>query len=260
MTYALEHPDEFERLERQSALPILDYKRELEGVAVKDGARVLDAGCGSGIVSRYLAEQFPHAQVVGCDYTASLIAKATEKASGIENLRLLEENLLRLSFEDGAFDLIVCRFVLHLQAADGQKQVIAELARVLKTGGKIVVIDNDGLIVNLHPQTAAVHEGLRRLSTTSEVDLFVGRKIPALLSNAGLGLISWKIETLEFQGEAKQTRLEMMRDKFTNASDFFQRIVGEGWDAFQNEYIECLERSDSVCFHNKFIAIAEKTT
>ena len=60
--YVLENPHEFQRLEEQSAQPEYDFRSDLPALALPPGARILDAGCGSGIVARYLAERYPDAQ------------------------------------------------------------------------------------------------------------------------------------------------------------------------------------------------------
>ena len=260
MSYVLEHPAEFERLERQSTLPAYDYQRELEDIKVEDGATILDAGCGSGIVSRYLASRFPWATVLGCDYSAPLLREANARSQGIGNIAFEEANLLQLSLGGGRFDLIVSRFVFHHQSAERQEKILSELVRVLKPGGRIVVIDVDGIILNLHPQTPRVSEGLQRLAAAEDIDLFVGRKLPHLFSKSRLGSILWKIEIIEFKGEARRAEVEQMRERFTNASGFFERVIGGGeiWRCFQREYLECLSAPNSVSFFNKFIASAIK--
>jgi ubiquinone/menaquinone biosynthesis C-methylase UbiE len=261
MSYVLEHPGEFERLERQSALAAYDYRRELEGIDARDGALVLDAGCGSGVVTRYLAARFPRASVLGCDYSVPLLREARDRSKGIENITFEEGNLLQLSFEGERFDLVVSRFVFHHHSWERQEAILSELVRVLKPGGRLVVIDVDGIILNLHPQTPRVSEGLRRLAAAQDVDLFVGRRLPYLFSKAGLSSISWKIETIEFRGESKHAEVEQMKERFGNASGFYQRVIGAGdvWSRFQQEYLECLDHPYGVSFFNKFVVSAVKT-
>ncbi|PRD40694.1 hypothetical protein C5748_25570 [Phyllobacterium phragmitis] len=260
MSYVLEHPGEFERLERQSALPAYDYQRELEGIEVKDGACILDAGCGSGIVSRYLAGRFPRSRIIACDYSAPILREARERAKDVHNLSFEEKNLFELDFEDSQFDLIVSRFVLHHQSCERQERIISELVRVLKPAGKLIIIDVDGIILNLYPQTFSVKQGLKKLAATDEVDLFVGRKLPHLFSNAGLASISWAIETTEFRGAEKKSEIGQMRERFANASAFFERVIGSAqeWERFREDYLECLADPHSVSFFNKFIVSAIK--
>ncbi|MEF3306767.1 class I SAM-dependent methyltransferase [Paenibacillus sp. GYB003] len=259
MSYVLEHDQEFERLERQSLI-LYDYRKELRDVEVQDGALVLDAGCGSGVVSRYLANRFPASRVIGCDYTASLLAKARDAGKDIPNLAFEEQDLKQLNYPDCRFDLVLCRFVFQHQDSESLSRLVAELARVLKPGGTLVVIDSDGLLYNLYPQTPVVAEGLQKLAAVREIDLHVGRKIPCLLSESGLTSVTWRIENLESWGESRAAMLELMHARFRNASAFFERVLGgpEQWQSFSKAYLECMEHPQSVCFVNKFIVRAKK--
>lgn len=260
MSYELKHSvQEFERLERQSSL-LYDYREELKDLALKNGAFVLDAGCGSGVVSRHLAARFPTSRVIACDYTASLLTQAREAAGDIPNLAFEEQDLKQLSYPDGQFDLVVCRFVLHHQDSVSLDKLVAELARVLKPGGEIVLIDVDGFLLNLYPQTPFVAECLRRLAAAGEKDLYVGRKIPYLLSEAGLASVSWRLETLDSQGESKMDYLELIQNRFRVAPAFYERALGgeEPSLKFFQAYLECLGHPQAVYFFHKFIVRAVK--
>ena len=87
--------------------------------------RVLDAGCGEGHVSAWLAGSLPASDITGVDGRADALA-----AFRARNPRLtaLEGDLRALPFPDGAFDLVVCTEVLeHLPAP---REVLGELTRV----------------------------------------------------------------------------------------------------------------------------------
>jgi hypothetical protein len=60
---------------------------------------------------------------------------------------------------------------------------------------------------------------------------------------------------MEFENEWEQAR-----DRFINASDFFERTLGgkEEWNTFSQEYLECLKHPQSVCFYTTFIVKATK--
>lgn len=103
MSYALEHRAECERLERQSELELYDYKSELRGLPVKEWTSILDAGCGSGVVRRYLATQHPKSHVVGCDFSGQRLEQAREAAHTIPNLDFEQQDLGKLTYFDGQF-------------------------------------------------------------------------------------------------------------------------------------------------------------
>jgi SAM-dependent methyltransferase len=97
------------------------------------GKRVLDAGCGSGHYSAWLAER--GASVVGIDASEAMVGEARERHGDAAEFRVAD---LRdpLPFADGAFDLVVSQLTLeHLRDWD---PVVAEFARVLSAGGEVV--------------------------------------------------------------------------------------------------------------------------
>lgn len=259
MGYVLERKEEFDRLERQSEQQAYDFKDELRDLQAKEGSLILDAGCGSGVVSRYLATHFPKSRVIACDCSALRIAQAAELASSIGNLRFETQDLKQLDYPDDQFDVILSRYVVEHQTPDDLQRVVSEMVRVLKPGGRIVVVDVDGIMHNIYPQTRRVAQGLGLLLTAKRVDLHVGRKIPWLLAEAGLTSISWRVEVMSFQGASKSAELELMRDRFAIAAAFFEEVLGrESFQAFKDDYLQSLAHPQAVSFFNKFIVSATK--
>lgn len=107
-----------------------------------DGARVLDAGCGTGEHSIRLA--IHKLNVVGVDLSESVLQKARSVASeqGVHSVEFLRSDITNLSiFSDGEFDAVHCRGVLmHLPQWEC---ALAELCRVLKPGGRIAIFENN---------------------------------------------------------------------------------------------------------------------
>ena len=104
---------------------------ELEAVGpYLEGARVLEAGCGTGLILRRLAERAASAS--GVDLSGGMLAQARDK-----RLVVAQATLERLPFPDAAFDL-VCSFkvLAHVRAIEA---ALAELARVTRPGGTMVL-------------------------------------------------------------------------------------------------------------------------
>ena len=133
---------------------------------LEPGMRVLDAGCGTANVERFIAEKdHPPIQVDAVDFSASMLERARANCSHLDFVTFTQGDLNgRLPFEDSTFDRIVSINVLY--ALDDQAAVLAEWLRVLKPGGKIVIANPDtgiqlaatrGRSLPSHPQ----HLGLR---------------------------------------------------------------------------------------------------
>jgi ubiquinone/menaquinone biosynthesis C-methylase UbiE len=101
--------------------------------------RVLDMGCGAGHTALALAPKA--SSVVAVDVTAEMVAVATRLAAerGITNLEVRQADVSSLPFGDAEFDLVTSRLSAH-HYADPQK-ALQEAARVLKPGGKFLLID-----------------------------------------------------------------------------------------------------------------------
>jgi len=99
--------------------------------------RALDAGTGAGALAFALA---PHVrEVVGVDRVPELLARARERAAVFDNVTFVEADITKLPFEDSSFDLAGTLRTLH--HVPRPELVIAELVRVTRFGGRVLVID-----------------------------------------------------------------------------------------------------------------------
>ena len=103
----------------------------LERAADWRGARVLDAGCGPGVVTQAIAG-FGVSEVVGVDKLPSMLEAATAFGVGGGNLSLRQADLTRLPFPSASFDIVACGDVPLVDA------IRTELWRVLRPGGMLV--------------------------------------------------------------------------------------------------------------------------
>jgi len=113
----------------------------------------LDAGCGDGRYLAALAAELPERRA-GCDIAERILETARARVAA----DFRRANLEALPFADGEFDLVLCSQVIeHVLDAD---LAVAELARVLRPGGSLVIsTDNARNVVTKTinaPRTAAV--------------------------------------------------------------------------------------------------------
>ena len=110
----------------------------LEEASLVAGERVLDVGCGTGVVARLAAERVgPTGRVVGLDINPGMlgVAKASTPA-GLE-IEWHQAGADSLPFEAGSFDVVLCQ--LSLQFVRDQARAIGEMHRVLAPGGRVVL-------------------------------------------------------------------------------------------------------------------------
>ncbi len=99
--------------------------------------RALDVGTGAGALALALAPLVR--EVVGVDLVPELLALARERAAGLGNVELVEGDATALPFPDFSFDLAGTLRTLH--HVHRPELVVAELARVTRPGGRVLVVD-----------------------------------------------------------------------------------------------------------------------
>lgn len=152
------------------------------------GSTVLEAGCGVGAQTVILASNSPDARITSVDIsTDSLdLARAAVEGEGIVNVTFRQEDIFKLSFADESFDHVFLCFVLeHLREP---AKALAELKRVLKTGGSITVIEGDHGSAFFHPESSEARQAIHCLSelqARAGGNSLIGRQLFPLLSAAG---------------------------------------------------------------------------
>lgn len=183
------HPVDVRRYEQQGSWR--DFATPLDLLAIEPGWRVLDVGCGSGVVTRLIARRYRASLVVGLDWLIQHAAAARDlaRAQGVPGVTFLAGDARHLPFADGTFDLVWSSFVLEYLARD-PVSAVGELARVARPGGIVAVFDVDGFMLHHEPidpdlarRIAAWHVAARARGFDPEI----GRHLPGYLRAARLG-------------------------------------------------------------------------
>jgi SAM-dependent methyltransferase len=185
--------------ERQLSLFHRAFEGELraivEGLPLRSGLSVLDFACGDGFYTRRLAERLgPGSLVVGADSSLAYLSDCRASAPrgpGRARTGLVGAQFDHLPFPDNTFDLVWCAQSLYsLPDADA---AVASMARVLRPGGHVAVLENDVLHHVILPWPVALELPLRAAELRSfQVEgrspgaSDVGRRLPAILAAAGL--------------------------------------------------------------------------
>jgi len=161
---------------------------------------VADLGCGTGVVTRRLAERVgPDVRVLGVDLSERLleVARGLSAGSGIDWCHASVE---ALPLAEGSVDVVVLHTLMSHVPDPGA--VLAEVKRVLRPGGRVVVFDAD------YASTTFAMEDWRRGMAT-DLKLFaavvthldVCRQMPRLLVAAGLRLRSHRAQVIAEAGQ-----------------------------------------------------------
>ena len=157
-----------------------------------DASRVLEAGCGVGAQTVTLAARSPGARFTSIDVAADSVAEAARRveSAGLTNVELRQADLFALPFEEACFDHVFVCFVLEHLARP--LEALAILARVLRPGGSITVIEGDHGSAFFHPQSTAAREAidcLVALQRNAGGDALIGRRVYPLLVEAGFSAV-----------------------------------------------------------------------
>ncbi len=203
MTGAPLHPDPWRDVDAQPDAATMAATLELRGrtpsqtrlrrrflrfVPVRPGDRVLEVGCGTGVVVRDLAALVgARGSVTGVDPSATILHVARKLCRGARGGRvtLRRADGADLPFAAGRFDAALAVTVI-LHVAD-PLCVVTEMARVVRRGGCVGIQDQDfGIVAATHPDRALTDRIMREVAARIYAEPHSGRRLPGLLRAAGL--------------------------------------------------------------------------
>ncbi len=214
--------------------------------SLRVGERVLDVGCGTGVVTRLAAEQVgPGGKVAGLDVNPGMLAVAGSVTPPELGVEWHEAGAESMPLPDGAFDVVFCQ--MSLQFIPDRLRALREMQRVLTPGGRLVLsvpgpaapmfeILADAMGRHIAPQAAGFVRAVFALNDEAELE--------ALLKDAGFAQVTVRAENRElslpaprdflwqYVGSTPLAALAAQADDAARSA--LEAEVVAGWQAFRS--------------------------
>ncbi len=230
------------------------------------GMSAIDVGCASGEVLREMARIVYPARVVGFDLSADRIeeSRAIDAELGFTNVDYQQGDVAAMPFDDDRFDLVWSRFLFEYLPRP--QEALAELKRIVRPGGKVVVADLDGNCTFNYPLDDDLAAGLdqifRIIGQKTGFDPYVGRKLYSYFHQVGFEDI--RVDALPYHliaGPPAAEIREQWAEKIRIFNDNFKMIEPERYPQFQplfDRFLDFLDREDSLTYSVVFIVQGTK--
>ena len=160
-------------------------KRAIALAQIEDGQSVLEVAVGTGVAFSEIVKRNPNGTNTGIDLSKGMLAKAKQRLSKLPeaNYTLKAGSAFHLDIEDESIDLLVNNYMFDLIPFDDMPKILEEFKRVLKPGGKLVLINmTEGerlgsklydLVYTLSPKTMGGCRGVKLADRLKQHDFKV---------------------------------------------------------------------------------------
>ena len=166
------------------------YRRIASLAGVRPGDSVLDVGCSSGYLTRKLAAATgPAGHVTGVDPSEAALAYARRRVRGAATFTVGVAQGLPLP--DSSFDVVTCTLAIHHVPARKRAAAFAEMYRVTRPGGRLLVADFDPSrhAFPRHPGARRMHRAVATVGPLEDLAAVAGYRVES--SSAGLPLLRY---------------------------------------------------------------------
>jgi ubiquinone/menaquinone biosynthesis C-methylase UbiE len=258
--YAIHSDEECERLEAQARLA--QIFSHLKYLPLKPGMSVLDAGCGSGSMTRQIAAAESGATVVGVDLREPYLDFARRKAESenLTNVTFEKGDVRALPFPDATFDIVWHKYLL--QWVGDPQAAMTEFARVTKPGGLIVSCNFDSFGMIHEPPDPVIQSFVEHLFSQF-ADLFIGRRMARMSQEAGLVDIEVAMEVdnvYTVVGRIDAERRSNWETQFKAGREHAIKHLGSAAmaDAFTDSFMRYQDREDTASYCTLFFVSGRK--
>jgi ubiquinone/menaquinone biosynthesis C-methylase UbiE len=260
--YIMEDPREAARLELK--VDPNAWVQKYLASRVRPGAEVLSVGCGPGVILAAVAATDSSIKATGVDISAERVRQAIQRNEGNARVQFVCGNAQAMEFPSNRFDLVYCRMLM--QYLQEKEKAVAEMTRVCKPGGTVLLQDLDGQLLWHYPEDAEVQHTAEKVVAAlaaSGFDPFVGRKLFWLAQKAGLTNIDVQVECYHLiAGEIDPRILKQWELKLEIARPQLARVLGGEGEANKRilAFLEYLSRPDTLTYSTLFTVTGEKNS
>jgi ubiquinone/menaquinone biosynthesis C-methylase UbiE len=198
-------------LDAVSAVMAQQKRETIDAMDLRAGDAGLDVGCGTGDEVRLIAERVgPSGRAVGVDVNEGLLATARERTPGDLEVLFLLADARALPFADGEFAAArVERALQHMADPSG---AIAEMARVVRPGGRVVALEPDWETLVISSRDDCTTRAIRDDLLARAVSPTIGRNLGQFFADAGIVVETVRAQALVIRDPATATRLFLLDD------------------------------------------------
>jgi SAM-dependent methyltransferase len=216
---------------------------------------ILDVGCGTGEISARMARLWPQARIVGVDLIDAHLELARQRygAELGDRLTFQHADAFALPFADARFDLVVARHLL--QAVPNAEQVVVEMLRVLRPGGKLHLLVEDYDMIHAAPARLDVgsfwHVAPRVLAGALGVNNHIGRHAYGILNKLPVDDIRVDYAIVDTQRVPRDVFAQIFEAWRDGYAEDLAKYMGLPLDDVRDHFeatIECIRDGYAVWF------------
>ena len=211
---------------------------------LREGMRVADVCCGCGDVALLIARELKPGIVVGIDHSMPAIdhANRLQREFKVGNAEFRLGDATALMVEDEVFDFVLCR--LSLQIFSRPEQILRELHRILRPGGRLYLTGEDYDLIVGCPNEAeirSVYDKAGQYGRRIGMDLYNGRRLYGAL--VGMKMKNIKVDTID--ADNLGTNRPIFSEVISSWRHFSADTIGKSLSISDGERKELLDGYDA---------------